>query len=244
MNVIILVGGKGTRLQSVVRDVPKPMAPIQGRPFLELLLKQLAEFGDIDRVILATGYKSKFIDEWIQAVKKLYPFEIVQSLEVEPLGTGGAVVQALDFVSGDECLVMNGDSFLEFDFASFLKTHRQCGGAITVALTCVSDTGRYGEADFDPTTMRIQGFREKSSETKPGLINGGVYLIRNQFLSPFKKGGACSFERDVIPHMMTIGMFGHVQKGRFIDIGTEESYLLAQRFFSCFTETKTYESAS
>lgn len=244
MDAIILVGGKGTRLQSVVRDVPKPMAPIHGRPFLELLLNQLVGFGDIDRVILATGYKSEVISEWCQAQSERYPFEMIISPELEPLGTGGAILQALDFVSGDECLVMNGDSFLEFDYAGFLKTHRQCDGAITVALTRVSDTGRYGEADFDPGTMRIRGFREKNSEKKSGLINGGIYLIRNQFLKGFERGSVYSFERDFIPHMMTIGMFGHVESGRFIDIGTEESYFLAQQFFSNSMETRTYESRS
>lgn len=244
MDAIILVGGKGTRLQSVVRDVPKPMAPIQGRPFLEVLLKQLAGFGGVDRVILATGYKSDVIEEWSRSVAHLYPFEILLSRETDPLGTGGAIRQALDLVLGEDCLVMNGDSFLDFDLASLVAAHRQYEGAITIALTPVVDTGRYGEVEIDPVAASIRGFREKNTDAKPGLINGGIYLIQSRALRSFEKGISLSFEKDMIPRLMAAGMFGHVQEGRFIDIGTEESYFFAQQFFSNLMETGAYESAN
>lgn len=225
MDAILLVGGLGTRLRSVVSDVPKPLAPIDGRPFLDRLLEQLARFQSIDRVVLAVGHLAERIVDRYQTVSAA-GFSLEFSHETVPLGTGGAMRQALERCDSDPVLVMNGDSYFALDFEGMRRAHENTGALLTVAVTEVPDCGRYGAVSIEPGSARVAAFREKDGRAVPGFVNAGCYLISRRALGRFPVG-ASSFERDVIPRLLT-ETYAWVQAGTFIDIGTPETYALAQ----------------
>lgn len=228
VDVIILVGGKGSRLQGIVQNVPKPLAPINGRPFLDLVLAQLASFKRVRRVVLAVGYMADSVKACY--AEKVYPFELTYSCEDEPLGTGGAIRQALEMIRSDPVLVMNGDSYLGFDLSALEAVQSNGGHVMSLALTRVDDVGRYGEVDFDDIKKQVMGFKEKTNTRQAGFINGGVYLMQRAALQDFSLGSPYSFERDMLPQMVKHGVGGCNAAGKFVDIGTPESYELAQNY--------------
>lgn len=234
IDVIILVGGQGTRLRSVVSDVPKPLAPVRGRPFLEYLLDQLESSAQVGRVVLAVGYKGDVVEEWCKGLSDRYSFEIVLSWENIPMGTGGAMLQAMDLVSTSDCLVMNGDSFLEFELKDLIAAHRDANEAMTMVLTQVEDTSRYGMVHYSLDTKRVLSMLEKDSAVGVGLVNAGVYVVRRDAVSMFEKSAPCSFEKEMMPQLISQGTSGYVTHGAFIDIGTEASFLRAQEVLKGF----------
>lgn len=223
---IILAGGFGTRLQSVVKDVPKPLAPVAGRPFLAYLLDLLAAQG-IRRVVLATGYLADLVESTLG--RQWGEMSLVYSREDEPLGTGGAIVQAISHIRGETCFVLNGDTYLALDYAQFDHFSEVDGCAIAVALAHVDDTARYGAVILDD--MRIVGFSEKGRQGG-GYINAGVYRLTCKALQRFRHGEAFSFEHAVLtPAVASAMVCGYTQTRDFIDIGVPEDYGRAQRIF-------------
>ena len=226
IKAVILVGGLGTRLRSVVTSKPKVMAPIGERSFLELLVRQLRSQG-IRQLVFCTGYladqiESKFGDG------NSWDVSIEYSKEEMPLGTGGAVKLARRHL-GDapEFLVLNGDSFLEIDLLSLLAFHRQHKGAIaTMAILRVESASRYGTVDAD-ANGKVTGFAEKTGKEVPGLINGGIYVFNQAVMQHIPEGSA-SLERDVFPRLLNQGVYTQEQHGKFIDIGTPADYARAQ----------------
>jgi D-glycero-alpha-D-manno-heptose 1-phosphate guanylyltransferase len=220
MEAIILSGGLGTRLRSVVREVPKSMAPIEGKPFLSLLVAYLTRRG-FSRVILALGYKHKLVEDYFDTHPMGVPVEY--SVESVPLGTGGATRQALGVARDDSVFVLNGDTFADIDFAGLASTHRQRGAKATVCLAHVDDASRYGTVDLD-ADQRVVGFREKSNGDA-GLVNAGVYLMERNYALERWPVGSFLLERDVLPSMAAEGvLFGFIGASVFHDIGTPESY--------------------
>lgn len=213
MEAVILAGGLGTRLQSVVSHVPKPMAPILGRPFLDILLNHLPP---LEKIVLAVGHKAGLITGAYQNSK------IEFSIEDEPLGTGGALKKALSLVKNESVLVLNGDSYVHVDYPAFFEAHIHHDADITLVYIPMEETGGFGKIKIDPLTHQIQAFQEKVGG--PGYINAGVYLIRKSILSKFE--GTFSLEKDVFPTLARI--YGFPSHGPFIDIGTPESYTRAQ----------------
>ncbi len=224
MDAIILAGGLGTRLRSVVPDHPKPLAPVGGRPFLDILLEQLAGFPEIRNVVLAVGYRAEAFHNRYFGNRR-FGFEIHFSTEQTPLGTGGALLRALEQTATDDVLVLNGDSYVEFDLAELKRTYVDNHASIAMIVREVEDAGRYGSVDFEAVTAKVLGFREKAGTAVPGYINAGVYLIRRASL-PADAGVPMSFEREILPAML-----GDVRaiavRGKFIDIGIPETYALA-----------------
>lgn len=221
MDAIILAGGLGTRLKHVVPNLPKPLAPINGIPFLDILLNQIATYDKIKRVIFATGYKSDLISSHFS--QKNYPFSLTFSKEETPLGTGGAVKLAHKHVQSSQYYVFNGDSYLDIDFEMFIQNHH---AALTIACRHVDNVSRYGEIELD-AHHKILSFKEKSTQDKPGWINGGIYLMNKELKFPQKDN--FSLENDFFPTLIhNIEVFGYPVHGKFIDIGTENSYKLAQ----------------
>jgi D-glycero-alpha-D-manno-heptose 1-phosphate guanylyltransferase len=223
---VILVGGLGTRLRSVVTSKPKVMAPIGERSFLELLVRQLRSQG-IRRFVFCTGYladqiESKFGDG------KGWDVSIEYSKEEIPLGTGGAVKLAGRYLADvPGFLVLNGDSFLEIDLPSLMAFHRQHDGAIaTMAVLRVKSASRYGTVDAD-ANGKVTGFAEKTGREVPGLINGGIYVFNQAVMQHIPEGPA-SLERDVFPRLLDQGVYAQEQHGKFIDIGTPADYARAQ----------------
>src|SRR3990172_8173751 len=181
MDAIILAGGKGTRLSDVVNNVPKPVAPVNGRPFLDILLSQLNSFSFIKNVVLAIGYKSKMIIDRYKDCQD-YNFKIIFSIEDKLLGTGGAIKNALALTDTDDVLILNGDSYVEVAIEDLLKFHKNNNALLTIVLKEVDNADRYGSIEIDDK-KRIISFKEKSSAKKSALINAGVYILKRTLLN-------------------------------------------------------------
>jgi NDP-sugar pyrophosphorylase family protein len=225
---VLLVGGKGTRLQTVVSSKPKPLALVGNIPFLELLVMQLRSQG-VHRMIMSTGHLADQIEETFGDGGR-WNSDIRYSRESQPLGTAGALKAAESYLEeSDDFLVVNGDSFMEIDITEFLRFHRQHRGVVSMAVRKVPDAARYGTVDVD-ASQRIIGFSEKTGNTSPGMINAGVYLFRRSVLK-FIPEGPSSLEKDLFPKLLTQGMYALEKDGVFIDIGTPEDYARAQRIY-------------
>lgn len=222
MEAIVLAGGFGTRLRKVVADVPKPMAPIAGRPFLEILLVSLAR-KRFQRVILSLGFMAENIKEHFGS--DFAGMELDYVVEGQPLGTGGGIRLALERIKAHHVFVFNGDTFLDLEVneleRQWLATHRPL-----IVGRYVDDTARYGRLlESDGVAS---GFTEKGI-VGPGLINAGCYVLNREQLNEFPVCQAFSFESDYLAQALKAGAFDvFVTSGQFIDIGVPEDYLRAQ----------------
>ena len=220
MKAIILAGGKGTRLREVIKDVPKPMAPVAGRPFLEYLVLQLSRWGIRD-IILSVGYREEIIKSHFGDGTGL-GVGITYSDEDEPLGTGGAIRKAAQLINDNEFIAMNGDSFLDLNYDDFRSFHKEKRAELTLALAAVPDTSRFGRVDRDKEGA-VVGFSEKG-QGGPGLINGGVYMLKQDAVAHIPEGNI-SVEHEVFPGLVNHGLYGMEVKGSFIDMGLPQDYL-------------------
>jgi NDP-sugar pyrophosphorylase family protein len=226
---MILVGGKGTRLQSVLSDRPKPMALIAGRPFLEWLMLSLQARG-IRRVILCTGHLGEFVEAHFGDGHRL-DMEVRYSLDPEPLGTAGAVGHALGQVRGERFWVLNGDSYCRADFERLAEVHVARHAKATMWLVMQADCRRFGSVEIEEDG-RVIAFREKSSEQRTGLINAGIYLLERKTVEMISSGRAVSLETEVFPQLIGNGLYAALGNGPFLDIGTPEAYASAEDFFA------------
>ena len=223
---LLLVGGLGTRLRSAVPSMPKPLASVGKKSFLELLIRQLKHQG-IRRLIMCTGYLADQVENEFGDGGSL-DLEITYSKELEPLGTGGAVKLARSQLgNASEFLVMNGDSFLEIDLRSFIQFHRDRGALVSMAVVRVEDSSRYGTVQVD-SGQKVIGFLEKAGSSGPGLVNAGVYVFDPSVLERIPEGRT-SLEKDLFPHLLDKGVYAQEHSGMFIDIGIPEDYARAQQ---------------
>lgn len=223
----ILVGGLGTRLRPVLAGGQKVVAPVAGRPFLSRLLAQLDGAG-FRRVVLCAGYRA---DEVRAAVGGGYGgLRIEVSVEPEPLGTGGALRHALPGLDTDPVLVMNGDSWCEMDLLSFRTFHAQTGSPASIVVREVDDISRSGWVAFLPGG-EVTGFVEKGCKGGRGWINAGIYLLGRALLDSIPSGRPVSLEKETFPAWIGRGLRAFPTTGKFLDIGTPESYAAAQHFF-------------
>jgi D-glycero-alpha-D-manno-heptose 1-phosphate guanylyltransferase len=226
MEAIVLAGGMGTRLRKVVSDLPKPMAPVAGRPFLEILLHSLAAKG-FSRVILSTGYLAEQISSHFG--RCFADIELEYSVETEPLGTGGAVAQASRFVREDHFFVFNGDTFLDLE-ANVVDALWQRSREPVIVAREVEDTVRYGR--LDTAQGHVVHFSEKG-QPGPGLINAGCYVFQTDQFSDIKLGKRFSLESDYLaPLVERTAVALHVTSGLFIDIGVPSDYARAQHLLA------------
>ncbi len=221
MQAILLCGGLGTRLRSVVSDRPKPLADIHGRPFMAYVTEQLTKHG-IDEIIFAAGYKGKMIEDCF-GDGSAWGFRARYAYEEEPLGTGGALRNALPYVTDDAVYVLNADTFYKIDYSGLLQLKKERQLSMALVTREVSDISRYGEVRT--TDGLVTGWNEKSSEARAGEINGGIYLIDRVLLERIP-AGKVSFENDLMPVWLQEGVrIGAVRnEGYFIDIGIPASY--------------------
>lgn len=232
MEVIILAGGLGTRLRSEVKDVPKCMAPVAGKPFLWYLLTYLRRF-PVSRVILSVGYLREVIKDWISQYGDMFPYEFVYAVEEQPLGTGGGIRLALEKCREDDVVVLNGDTFFDVDLDRFMAEHKLRPSSVSIALKPMRDFDRYGRVLVDVNSGQIARFCEKE-QCAEGLINGGIYAISRLNLNPYLAAmpEKLSFEKDVLEPQSAAGrVYGFVSDGYFIDIGIPEDYHRADREF-------------
>lgn len=223
---VVLAGGKGTRLQAVVRDRPKPLALVAGRPFVTYLLDQIADAG-IRRIVLSTGYLAEQFEEAIGSNYR--GVEILYAQEREPLGTGGAIRFAGDLAAADQLLVMNGDSYCATSLSAYVDWHRAGMHDVSLMLVKVADASRYGTVDIGPDGS-VTGFLEKRPEQNAGYINAGIYLLRRGMLEELPVG-ASSIERDGFPSWLArFTVKGWITDGEFIDIGIPTDYENSHEF--------------
>lgn len=218
MEAIVLAGGFGTRLAHIVSDVPKPMAPVCGRPFLRFILDDLQAKG-VCRVILAVGYLQDVIRSYFSSSYR--GMELLYSSEDEPLFTGGAIKKALTLCREERVLVVNGDTYFDVSFDKM----EQIDAPLVMAVKRLRDFSRYGTVSID--AGKITGFHEKKP-CKEGLINGGIYLIRRDLLDSISEK-KFSFEQEILEKKYTeMEMAAYESQGYFIDIGVPEDYAAAQ----------------
>jgi D-glycero-alpha-D-manno-heptose 1-phosphate guanylyltransferase len=222
---IVLCGGFGTRLSSIVKDVPKPMAQVAGRPFLEILLNQLSAMG-ISRVILSTGYLASKIRNHFG--NQFQNIQIEYCIDPEPLGTGGAAQASATLCRSETVLICNGDTYVEFDFATAEKLVNEKKSPLVITLK-VEDTERYGRIKIDPENLaKYQG----SGFSGEGYISGGVYIVPCDFLTrEYPTHPPFSLENLIFDNSMTIEIFALEATSRFIDIGIPSDYAKAQSMF-------------
>lgn len=222
MQAIVLAGGFGTRLRQVVTDVPKPMAPVAGRPFLELLLNNLASKG-FTRVVLSVGFMAEKISGYFG--NRYAGLDLVYAIEEQPLGTGGGVRMAMNHITEDHVFVLNGDTFLDFE-VTLVERHWQIQNRPIIIGREVVDTARYGRLLSRNGTAT--GFAEKGI-AGPGLINAGCYVLNRAQLNEFAQNIPFSLETDFLSPAVAKGEFDvFVTSGTFIDIGIPEDYMRAQ----------------
>jgi len=226
MEAIILAGGLGTRLRSAVPDIPKPMAPIGDRPFLEILLSNLVAH-DIKAVTLSVGYRHESIRDYFGDSFRNIPLEY--SVEDSPLGTGGAVCKALSLYKPDTpVFIVNGDTFLDIDYSAMYQTYLESNADVGMALLSVAEASRYGRVELSDDKSEIVTFHERG-KSGPGLINAGVYLLRKEFLAHFNFSPVFSLEKECFEDKLeVINFMPYIIDGYFIDIGIPEDYLRAQ----------------
>jgi NDP-sugar pyrophosphorylase family protein len=218
---VILAGGQGTRLKEVVNDLPKPMAPVAGKPFLEYLISRLKRHGLRD-IVFCVGYRSAQIHKHF-ADGRGWGVRISYSQEKLPLGTGGTVKRAERLLDNEEdFLVMNGDSFLDVDLDMLIERHLNEKASVTMALVKMHGAERYGTVEMDEKGM-IVDFSEKRGHSESQLINGGVYVFNRKVLDLIPEGNS-SLENDIFPALAGNGIHGMAVEGFFIDIGVPGDY--------------------
>lgn len=227
IEVLILVGGQGTRLRSVISNLPKPMAPIQNVPFLEIQIKHLAKAGFTNFTLL-TGYMADDVEKHFSNLK-IPGINIHYVVEKTPLGTGGAIANGIKNSNSNNFLVLNGDSFFELSFDRFIKEARENlkNNIFSISLCEMENSMRYGFVNLESENF-ISSFSEKPSEPTTGYINAGVYFFDKSLLN-YVSSEKFSIETEIFPLLAKNKCLkGIVDKGIFIDIGIPEDYKLAQ----------------
>jgi len=227
VQAIVLAGGLGTRLRGVVPDLPKPLAPVAGRPFLAIVLEQLRAQG-FALAVLSVGYRHELIRAAFG--DRFDGLALRYAVEDRPLGTGGAIRLAARQCSETDVFVLNGDSYTDLDFADMQARHREAEVPLTIGAVEVPDAARYGRVLVQDS--RVAGFAEKGA-AGPGLINAGIYLMRRNLLEMPDLPEVFSFERDILEARLSdLSPLAYTTRGRFIDIGVPEDYARAQGMFA------------
>ncbi|MBI1898582.1 MAG: NTP transferase domain-containing protein [Acidobacteria bacterium] len=217
-------------MRDVLTDLPKPLAPVRGRPFIAYLLEQLVRAG-VSRFVISTGYKSELLEQALGVDFQGRPLQY--SVEREPLGTGGALRLAWERFGGVEglpWLVVNGDSYFAADLTEMRRVHDRSGCAATIAAVEVEHSTRFGTVKLS-SSNRLLGFLEKSDAGR-AWVNAGIYMLDAPFLSSLPEIVPLSLEKDVFPAWLDRGIQVFPRRGRFLDIGTPEAYARAGEFFA------------
>ena len=225
MRAVVLVGGAGTRLRPLTETIPKPLVPLMGRPQLDHVLDHLERHG-VEEVVLSLPYLEETFHAFI-AARRGHP-AITWITEREPLGTGGAIVNALASLGDGPFLALNGDILTDLDLTAMVAFHRERGAAATIALTRVGDARPFGLVETE-TDRRVLAFREKPTEPIPGDVNAGTYVLDPAALGAWRAGEAASIEREIFPGLIADGspVYGFPSSAYWLDLGTPAQYLRA-----------------
>jgi NDP-sugar pyrophosphorylase family protein len=232
VDVVVLCGGIGSRLRTIVDDRPKPMAQINQQPFLDILIDYFCGFG-FRRFVLCTGHMSEIIQDYY--CPRSSSLEFVISYEQTPLGTAGSIKNAENFIKSDPFLVTNGDSFCPVNLSEFYDFHLLKQARMSMAVVESEETANSGLVTLD-NSQRIIGFEEKKVKVRTGYINAGIYFFQKNVLSLIPENTKYSLEYDLFPRLTNLDSLAFVSHEELIDIGTPERYERARIFFS--TEAK------
>jgi D-glycero-alpha-D-manno-heptose 1-phosphate guanylyltransferase len=225
-DAIVLCGGAGTRLRSVTGEAPKSLATIGDRPFLELLLHQLRRHG-FQRAILAVGYQRDLIRSHLG--DHAHGLNLEYSIESTPLGTGGALRNAIDLVSSDSVLIMNGDSYTDADLSAFAADFHAAKADMSVVVVPADGRVDCGLVSVD-SSNRVLGFKEKQTPTGNFHVNAGIYMAAKRIFQDVPPAVRISLEEELFPRWLAEGKFlrAFSHPGKCVDIGTPERYQAAQ----------------
>jgi NDP-sugar pyrophosphorylase family protein len=230
IDALVLAGGLGTRIRPVLGDIPKLLAPIGRRTYLDHLLDWLASFG-AHRVVLGLGHLSNKVTDHLHAHPRS-DVALSWVAEPTPLGTAGAIRFVRPELRSDPVLIINGDSFADVDLCAMLRSHCQRGASATILCAEVGNANRYGRVQVDAGGV-IQGFLEKEETFHgPAVVNAGIYFLSAKLLDHIAAGSAKSLEREVFEREPAGSLAAFFSSSGFIDIGTPESFAQAEEFFS------------
>lgn len=230
-DAIVLCGGAGTRLRSVTGNAPKSMATVAGRPFMELLLRQLKRYG-FERAILAVGYQKDMISSSLG--DQALGLRLAYAPEETPLGTGGAMRNAADQLESETAVIMNGDSYTDVDLSKFVEAHRKSGADLSVVVVPADGRGDIGSVLVD-SNGKVTGFAEKESRADSKyFINAGIYMMSRRMLLDIPACVQISLEKELFPKWMEAGksMRAFHHAGSCVDIGTPDRYQIAQKMLA------------
>lgn len=225
IDLLILCGGTGTRLQSLAMDRPKPMVDINGRPFLDILIDHLMKFS-ISRIIFCLGFRGDIIKRYY--TDNSCPFDAVFSQESRPMGTAGAIKNAQNLVKSDPFIVVNGDSFCPIDLNELITFHNRKNAEYTIALTSAASGADYGTVLLNGS-LKVRSFNEKSAISDGGLVNAGIYLLGKKVFNLIEANKRSSLEYDIFPAIVGERFYGYATDKELTDIGTPERYEIAKR---------------
>jgi D-glycero-alpha-D-manno-heptose 1-phosphate guanylyltransferase len=219
MEVIILAGGMGTRLRHVVSDVPKPMAPVNGLPFVEHVVQWAIKY-KVDHIIFSVSYKAEIIKNHFKSAYNR--IAISYAHEHELLGTGGGIRYALNYANTNDVLVLNGDTYFPIDLRVFYDFHVSNNHKVSVALKRMTKFDRYGTVDLADDT--IISFNEKQYK-EDGLINAGIYMLNKTYIVDQGLPEVFSFEKEILEKKCDLGVLKGMEfSAPFIDMGIPEDY--------------------
>ena len=228
VDILILTGGQGRRLKEITKDTPKPLVDINGQPFLSILIKYLAGFG-CKKIVLCSGYDADYIKQFAAKFKHA-DIELIVSLEETPLGTAGGVKHAQDFISTQDFIVINGDTFLELDYNNFIEFYFKKRSIALLGMTKLTDRRAYGSIEIG-SNNRIVSYQEKVAlSKKDSYVSAGVYMFNKIILDVIPLEGPASLEYDVLPKILNLyknRVHGYYAPGDFVDIGTPKNYYRA-----------------
>lgn len=219
IDVVILCGGLGTRLRSVVSDRPKVLANIREKTFLDILIDDITKQG-FQNIILCVGYLRNQIKNHFKYDKD---YNITFSEEDEPLGTGGALKKAKLLIKSNPFIVMNGDSFCNINFREFVEYHTTKKGILSMVLATSKTAQDFGSVTVD-YSKRITSFKEKVAGREDCLINAGIYSMQKDIFFYMPNDAHFSLEYDLFPELIDHRCYGFIIKSELIDIGTPERY--------------------
>lgn len=229
IDVAILCGGLGKRLTPITKNIPKPMARIKNKPFLDIIIMRISSYG-YRRFILCTGYKAEVIEDYYRNKYKNSKLDIIFSREARPLGTGGALKNAQAIIKSNIFLALNGDCFCGIDLKNFLNFHLKKKADVSMALTKSNKAAEVGWVRLNDK-HEITNFSEKTNKYKSNYINTGIYFFDKKVFSIMPDKTKFSLEYDLFPKLVNKGIYGYIIQGDFIDIGTYENYKKAKVFF-------------
>jgi D-glycero-alpha-D-manno-heptose 1-phosphate guanylyltransferase len=204
------------------------LAPVDGKPFLDIILEMLRSSGKIKKVVIAVGYMAEKIIKRYQRDEN-FGLQIEFSIEKELLGTGGAVKKALAFCDSNDVLVLNGDSYVDISIQDFIMFHKHHNSLLSMALKEVENANRYGRVNISNDST-ILSFEEKIARQESGYINAGMYIFNKDIFKDIEQNKVLSLERDLLPNMIRLRSHGFICRGKFIDIGTAESFEIASDY--------------